>query len=157
MKFEESDPNPRTDVEMTPCAHCAKPTPKNYLNPPILCSWECRVAACEAGGGERHTPNGLPVMFIRSDGLMTECAHGDHEDYLFPVKVIGGEDCESYPQTHALVYTDGRIALTLYETSPAIWSAREGRFLGGLYQSRSTRLSDESLAAIAEHMKKVRP
>jgi hypothetical protein len=58
-------------------------------------AWEYRVAGCVLGGGRLNTPNGLPVMSIRADGLMSECGEGDHLTYLFPV-AITGSPADSY-------------------------------------------------------------
>jgi hypothetical protein len=52
-----------------------------------------------------------------------------------------------YGETHALIYTDGCVALTLYETCYAIWSVRSGRRLGG--GSGNYRLSEAACKKIA--------
>jgi hypothetical protein len=134
------------------CLHCGKDTggPTNY------CNWGCLEAYNRAHGGKEHLPNGLPVRSIRHDGLMLECEHGDHPDYLFPVLAtyIGPTPESEYEygdELHALIYTDGHVALTLYETEPHLWLAgvpyrqrdgREGKF----------RLADESMTKIAEYV-----
>ncbi len=119
-------------------------------------AWEYRVAECVLGGGRLNTPNGLPVMSIRADGLMSECGEGDHSTYLFPVAITGctyPEDAAigfiEYPQTHALIYTDGVIALTLYEANYSIWSVHDGAPLGGRYQQPHERLCHASCERIA--------
>lgn len=133
------------------CAHCGKPTPphSNY------CGWACMIAYARANGGVEYLPNGLPIGCIRSDGMMFECENGDHPMYLFPVDVDGqeypsdvAEGFSEYPQLHALVYTDGNIALTLYEANYALWHVHDGIPLGGRYQRDHERLSDASLEKI---------
>jgi len=120
------------------CLRCGKDTggPTNY------CNWGCLEAYNRAHGGKEHLPNGLPVRSIRHDGLMLECEHGDHPDYIGPTPE---NEYEYRDELHALIYTDGHIALTLYETEPHLWLAgvpyrqrdgREGKF----------RLADESVA-----------
>ena len=155
---EEREKTMTDDPKMIPCAQCEKPTPNGpHLNPPVLCSWECRVAMCEANGGERRTPNGLPVRYMRFDGLMLECADADHDDYLFPVEVVNTEKGGEYPQLHALIYTDGCVALTLWEHCYTIWGATEGEPIGGTHQRKSERLSDAAIKAIAAYMEKRTP
>lgn len=118
--------------------------------------WSRDVARAVAEGGRVNTPNGLPVRSIRFDGLMSECSEGDHATYLFPVDVTGENDARDaadghaeYPQLHALIYTDGVIALTLYEANYAIWSVRDGAPRGGRYQRDHERLSTCSREKIA--------
>jgi hypothetical protein len=75
---------------------------------------------------------------------------------MFPV-IVEGENDQSdadqgfykYPETQALIYTDGVIALTMYEANYAIWSVRTGEPLGGRYQYPCERLSEESRKKIA--------
>lgn len=155
---EEREKTMTEDPKTIPCAQCEKPTQNGpHLNPPIYCSWECRVAACEARGGERRTPNGLPVRCIRFDGLMLECEGGAHRDYLFPVDIVSTEEGGEYPQLHALIYTDGNVAVTLWEHCYTMWSARYGEPIGGSYQRECERLSEASINAIAAHMEKRAP
>lgn len=125
------------------------------------------IACAKAGGGVVHTPNGLPIRSIRHDGNMYEHGHGDHPDYKFPVEIeyVGGlkkevldeltefwrvenpteEDARRYlAETHALIYTDGSIAVTLYECNYSMFSLRTGECLGGRYVSKDNRLSEKS-------------
>ncbi len=135
---------------MNPCFHCGTPVDQsNY------CSWDCHVAHARTLGATERCPNGLPIACITAAGLLTECGHGDHETYLFPVDVEGDDEAldvvlgyRSYPQQHALIYTDGHVALTLYECSYALWSVHDGRPMGG-HQRASERLSTSALTAIA--------
>lgn len=123
-----------------------------------FCSWECRVAQARAEGCPELAPNGLPIRSIRADGLLLEHTDADHPTYVFPVEVEGTNDpgdvalghCE-YPQSHALIYTDGNIALTLYETNYAVWSLRDGEPLGGRYQYAHERLSETSCQKVREY------
>ena len=129
------------------CAFCGKPQPphSNY------CSWACMIACARANGGVAYLPNGLPIGSIRADGMMFEHGHGDHPTYLFPVDVDGKNDSDEaaegfaeYPQSHALVYTDGNVALTMYEANYALWSVRDGAPLGGRCQREHERLAEAS-------------
>jgi hypothetical protein len=129
------------------------PESKNY------CSWECRVNEAKNSGCKEILPNNLPIKCITGYGLLLEHEHGDHPDYKFPVEVayIGpvGEDQIAdfelltgrhasnedevrsfYTEVHALIYTDGSVALTLYECNYAIWSVETGECLGGRYVNK---------------------
>lgn len=107
--------------------------------------------------GRVHTPNGLPVTCVRFDGTELECEHGDHPDYLFPVTVEftgsreGLHDFEWQPETHALIYTDGRIAVTMHECCYATWLLPEGEMRDADIRGE-WRLSLASVAAIAAHV-----
>ena len=154
---------------MKRCLACDKQV-EDYLN---YCDWDCHVEAAKQAGGVMHCPNGLPVRCITRDNLMIECEHGDHPDYKFPVtlqytgtnpqedfQVMHGDGTiepmsdemarDRMQETHALIYTDGSIALTMYECGYGLWSLRDGKFLsgpawmsGGLF-----RLTDESLEKV---------
>ena len=138
---------------MSTCPRCGEE--------PSSCPWECRVAGARADGAVDHRPNGLPVGCITSTGLLLECEHGDHRDYKFPVEVTGpatemyvngeGEEVElpsRYPEQHALIYTDGCVALTLYECCYFLWHLATGEPIGGSIQSPDERLSPESCAKV---------
>lgn len=138
-------------AEVKKCTGCDKLT-ENYVN---WCSWECNVAHAKANGGIVHTPNGLPITTITCDGVMMEHEHADHPDYKFPVdveyvgvideddildaKMLLGDDVEPTEErvrmirheTHALIYSDGNIALTLYEYCYFTWLLHNGEFEGG--------------------------
>jgi hypothetical protein len=83
---------------------------------------------------------------------MLEIENGDHPTYMFPVDVeyVGNNaegvfsmiDCDGKKvdmgegwveaqkiQEHALIYTDGCVALTLYECCYALWHLRDGRIM----------------------------
>lgn len=131
---------------MSACVHCGQEAPPhcNY------CSWDCSVDEAKAGGGKVITPNGLPIRCIMADGTMLECEGGDHPTYLFPVTVECPSCSEEYDmQMHALIYTDGCVAVTIYEYCYAMWSVRDGKAWGGNLQRKTDRLSAESLAKIA--------
>ena len=106
--------------------------------------------------GRTYTPNGLPVTCVRFDGTELECEHGDHPTYLFPVTVeyIGAREGltedDGHPETHALIYTDGRIAVTLHECLYQTWLLPEGEMHDARH--RPWRLSPASVAAIAAHL-----
>jgi hypothetical protein len=97
---------------------------------------------------------------------MYEHEHGDHPDYKFPVEVeylgLISDDCRGdfemlarrvgtddevrkfLGETHALVYTDGTVALTLYECNYTLFLVETGKFLGGTYGSVNQQLSSLS-------------
>jgi hypothetical protein len=99
----------------------------------------------------------LPVTCIKADGTELECEHGDHPTYLLPVTVEftgsreGLRNFEWHPETHALIYTDGRIAVTLHECLYQTWSLPGGE-MRGADVCGEWRLSPASVAAIAEHI-----
>jgi len=130
------------------CSHCGKQIP-SYRN---YCGWDCMVAEAKKNGGRVHTPNGLPIRCLNRDGTMLEHAHGDHPDYKFPVDVefvgevdeghrddyvnmTGSRAKENFTdedvrkffmETHALIYTDTSIALTMYECTYALFELTRG-------------------------------
>lgn len=108
-------------------------------------------------GTRDHLPNGLPVRSVRFDGLRLECESGDHPDYLFPVKaettlepeIDHGHTIDFNQPGHALIYTDGYVALTLYEHCYSLWLvAHDGLWLSGKLQDETFRLSRESVDQI---------
>lgn len=143
-----------------PCGNCGKLN--EYRN---YCNWECSVSAAMKAGGKKHLPNGLPVGSIRHDNEMFEHEHGDHPDYKFPVEIewigqltdehredfkmisdrLPKDDEElrsSMGETHALIYTDGNIVLTMYECCYAMWHLHDdGRWLGGSLWSNKFKLN----------------
>ena len=131
------------------CASCGEKTPP-YAN---YCNWDCQIAQARQLGGREILPNGLPIRCITASGDMLECEDGDHPDYLFPVEVwrdhFTDRDNEKHHESHALIYVDDAIALTLYEASYTLWSRQTGRFLSGPSFEVKNRLSAESLAKIA--------
>lgn len=113
-----------------PCLSCGKYNAgKNY------CSWDCSINYAKKNGGTIHCPNNLPIVCIKSDNSMWEHEHADHPDYKFPVEVntemtlsslsdfdgatlkegIYYSDPMPHIESHALIYTDGCVALTMYE------------------------------------------
>lgn len=134
------------------CVHCGKEVEK-YLN---YCNWSCHIEAAFALGGVAHLPNGLPIMCIKHDGSMYEHEHGDHPDYKFPVKVeyVGVKEelpdwDDSYcDQVHALIYTDGVVAITLYECCYSTWFLRDGHGTGSLWKMSEWKLKQESIDEI---------
>jgi hypothetical protein len=140
------------------CVYCGKETAPSHN----YCDGACVIAHASAEGGFVHTPNGLPVRCVRFDGLMTEMEGGDHPDYRFPVEIesydvpYGAPETGiqlQYPQTEALIYTDGSIALTLYECNYSMWSLYDGDPLGGTLQSKSAFLSEASRQEILARLK----
>ncbi len=135
------------------CTYCKKPC-NDWMN---YCGWECMKAEATAAGGRQHQPNGLPICSIKYDGEMYEHEHGDHPDYQFPVTVtyvlprpeLPEWDHSYEPQDHALIYSDGSIALTMYECCYTLWHLRDGSYIGGF--SKDYRLTEESLEKIRGH------
>lgn len=121
--------------------------------------WNTRVEwLLRQTGTRKHLPNNLPVRCIRHDGLMLECENGDHQDYLFPVDaesshapevVPGGPPLPFNQPRHALIYTDGNVALTLYECCYSLWHiGRDGEWISGALQDDSYRLTRDSVDKI---------
>lgn len=114
--------------------------------------WACVVEAAKLRGGQVVTPNGLPIRCIQSDGTMLEHEHGDHPDYRFPVEVeyVGPppKDGSYSNETHALIYQDGSMALTLYECCYSMWGLRDGLCLGGFNERGKWKLTPEALTKI---------
>ena len=152
------------EPEKRVCPGCVKEPPQSYIN---YCDWDCNVVAAKAAGGRTHTPNGLPVRCVKADGTMLEHEHGDHPDYMFPVEIryvgpvgpdqisdaemtFGGPCTEAeardmMSETHALIYSDSYVAITLYECSYAMWYLMDGEFAGGnLWKSGKWKLDEES-------------
>lgn len=152
------------------CLNCGKPPPQTYLN---YCDWECTVEHARKEGAVEVRPNGLPIRCVTASGLLLECEDGDHATYIFPVEVeyIGPAPKEYFGhyhgdsntltpatpeevsqrkfETHALIYTDGHVALTLYEMCYAMWYLRKGELGGGsLWRKKEWKLTEESVKAI---------
>jgi hypothetical protein len=114
--------------------------------------WKCIIEMHKKAGHPQYTPNNLPIMCIRADGLMLEIEGGDHPDYKFPVQAdyIGPKDETRYQtidgsgnisvmedwwkeaidhEAHALLYANESVAVTLYETCSAVWALSPKRRL----------------------------
>jgi len=141
---------------MKNCLHCKKEIQesRNY------CDFACGVALAKAEGSKEHLPNGLPISCITASGFLLECEHGEHLDYKFPVRIqttVPERDPEyrEYPQTHAFIYTDGVVAVTMYEANYYMWSLHnDGETLGGRYAYKTDRLSEESCKKVLDHFEK---
>lgn len=130
-------------------------------------TWEQTVAEALARGGKVIAPNNLPIACVRHDDTCLEHEHADHPDYLFPVSIVYTEPVPPVPadwegdaalwaldyetETHALIYYDDSIALTLYEACYFIWSLRDGRGFSGFGRRESPGwlLSSEDRERIA--------
>lgn len=104
-----------------------------------------------------RTPNGLPVECIR-DGLLLEHKHGDHPDYKFPVTVeyIGNSPdlmSEERKQSHAVIYTDGYVIITLFEHVYAMWDNHGRVKAGQMWKKSDWKLSDKSLERVLDWVK----
>ena len=155
---------------MKVCGYCKKPV-EEYHN---YCGWACMIEEAKANGGKVSAPNGLPIGSIDRDGNMWEHEHGDHPDYKFPVTIeyVGGKPEEQFrvmhgdgtvepmskewadarsKETHALIYTDGYVALTIYECTYAMWSLKDGSIRAGqMWKKGDWKLADESITKIME-------
>lgn len=153
------------------CAFCGKQCP-SYQH---YCDWNCIVEDAKKDGGKVHCPNGLPIKSVDRDGNMWEHEHGDHPNYMFPVDVdyvgqlddrtvtdyrrfVLGSYADDTPldeakvrqfhgERHALVFTDGVVALTMYECCYSLWSVHDGSLLRVhlWYTKEDHRLSEASL------------
>lgn len=151
------------EANMKKCLNCKKRVHK-WLN---FCSWDCHVELAKKDGGKLHTPNGLPVRCITCDNVMLECEHGDHPTYMFPVEVeftgrrepVLDEGYDPYAnETHALIYTDGTVALTLHEAQYFLWHLtnwERPKMLGGSdAYPVELKLTDESVEKIKQRLEK---
>lgn len=120
-------------------------------------TWEERIADAIAVGGRVIAPNHLSIKCLRYDGAVMEHEHADHPDYKFPVVAdfVGPVprdllDCDAYcPETHALIYTDGSVAVTVHECTYSTWLVSDGKCIGGQHgELDDWRLSEASRAAI---------
>ena len=144
------------------CVICGKKLPEMYLS---HCSWDCSVEDAKRKGGEIHQPNGLSIQSIKCDGSLWEHEHADHPDYKFPVEIeYTGEkpelpDWDSYCNaTHALIYTDEFIVVTLYECSYAMWHLADRSYMGGrsAWYNNKWKLTAESRDKVLEFCDKNR-
>lgn len=138
---------------MKTCPNCSKEMP-SWVN---YCSWNCGIELCRKDGGREFTPNGLPIKSIRWDGLMLEHSHGDHPDYKFPISAmrvnripVDENGLNENHETHALIYTDGHVAVSLYEGCYSIWSVGSGKSLGGWNNRHEWALDGKSLKKLRE-------
>lgn len=157
------------DAVARKCAFCGKEPPP-YNN---YCNWECQIGLAKSLGGKVITPNGLPIACIKANNDMLEDAHADHPDYKFPVEVkyIGtefyiedevlmfgrdlteAERLRSRDETHALIYTDGCVAVTMYECCYAFFYLRDGKLAGGsCWQLGDYELAPESRSEIVDRL-----
>ena len=114
------------------------------------------------------------LLLAEQDEDFREHEHSKHTDYKCAVDVefigdITEEDREDFRmlyssependgevraskmQTHALIYTDGSIVVTLYEYVYAFWFAIDGNLMHGLlWKHGQVKLSNDSLGLIKE-------
>lgn len=135
------------------CVSCGKAI-EPHVN---YCDWQCHIDLAKHEGGRVICPNGLPITCIRYDSTMMEHEHADHPNYRFPVVVefVGTRPelpdwDDSYTQeTHALIYTDGSVALTMYECNYGLFSVHDGLSIAGPGWKRGEwKLSQESLTKV---------
>lgn len=136
------------------CECCGK---TNETEGNLSCTIECAVELFKRAGAKVIAPNNLPITCF-SDHAIMEHEHADHPTYMFPVTFeYFGEvpeleewDVFSYqPETHALIYTDGCIAVTLYEYVFAVCYLRENEIKhGSLWKDEKWRLTASSLEKV---------
>jgi hypothetical protein len=138
---------------MNICCNCGKKIPDLHS----YCTWDCQIDAWRKSGGVECCPNGLPVRCLRSDGVMLEHAAADHHDYKFPIQVefVGQIPADhkdwdhSYEnELHALIYSDGFIAVTICDCSYFMWYVNNrdnGRYGGKEEWYKEWRLTDDAL------------
>lgn len=112
-----------------------------------FCSFACRVAHLEFRGYKVVSPNNICPCSFSSNFVAREHEHAEHPDYKHPVKVtyvgehipdpwmeenFGPLDLDFWDQTHALLYTDGCVALTMYERNHFLWTLSTGKCLCGI-------------------------
>lgn len=139
---------------MNKCMNCGVSCLHNY------CSWDCQVEEAEKLGGPLICPNGLPISCLRGhDNARMENAYADHPTYKFPVSAefrppSPGDYSEDYHrnETHALIYVDRGIALTIYDACYAMWYLHDGRNAGGRLWMHHPHwaLTEESLKKIKQ-------
>jgi hypothetical protein len=140
--------------------------------------WKQKVEELKEAGYPVFAPNNLPIRCITADGTMKEHEHSDHIDYKFPVmcEYVGGnkEDYystngldEKFPmdeweideqnhEEHALIYTDGFLAVTMFEYCYSIWYLREDGHCGGGFDQKWDRKNNKGWKLDAESIKKIK-
>lgn len=140
---------------MKQCAYCKREI-EDAVN---YCSWQCHIDEARALGGKVIAPNGLPATVIKFDGSMLEHEHADHPSYVFPVEIeyrgvvpegLDEWDCSYKPETHALIYTDGNIAITLYEHTYGAFFIADGSSWSNKNWHKDWFLTKESIDKIVK-------
>jgi hypothetical protein len=136
------------------CCNCGKENlDVNY------CNFDCIIETAKKAGGKVITPNNLPIGCVTCDYTMLECEHGDHPSYKFPVvvKYIGKREPDAHEfdyadETHALIFFDDTIALTLHECCYYVFSLKTGILYLSEYdfEINNYQLTEESLQKIKE-------
>ena len=78
--------------------------------------------------------------------------HEDHPTRLFEVTAQPNQGPQ---ETHTLIYTDGTIAVTLYDCCYAMWHLSTGWLMHGTLWTKGDYLAPESGKAIKAHCEKV--
>jgi hypothetical protein len=158
------------------CPNCGKNVPEFHNT---CGEYDCAIDSAKKAGGKVIAPNDLPIVCIRHDHAMLEDEHATHRHYKFPVEArfhltpqelfdegesfwvdgngdktkMSVEDLEyDCVQTHALIYKDGGVAVTLYECCYAMWHLYDGKVAGGsLWEKGHWVLTPESRAKIKEY------
>lgn len=144
---------------MNHCDNCNKECEHNY------CDWQCHIEAAKKEGGKVICPNGLPITCIMANWDMLEHADANHPDYKFPVEIefVGTKpadapDWEYSNESHALIYCDVSVALTIYECCYELWRMRDGLPAGrggrGTLYSKEWRMTEASRKKILDQFKR---
>ena len=97
-----------------------------------------------------------------ANGDMLEHCDADHPDYKFPVEIefIGTRpadalDFEYRSESHALIYCNSSVALTIYECCFELWRLRDGMPTGrDVPRNKEWRMTEASRNKIVEHYAK---
>ena len=139
--------------------------------------WEDRVAELRAQGAKEIAPNGLRICCIRADGTLLEHEEADYPAYMFPVTCdyVGNDpkfgmalqDGKEVPleenfvdgmkhESHALIHTDGVIAVTVYERCFYVWRLKDGKCAAGpsWLKQREWKLREEDCVRCCEVFEK---
>lgn len=145
---------------MIKCGNCGKEN--EFTN---YCDWECHVEAATKSGGKIIAPNNLPITCIKHDGTLLEHSDADNPNYKFPITVEfvgikpeGYDDCNSKnydpfsyeDQSHALLFCDRYVAVTIYECRYFMWSCHKGFLHNNMngYKAKEWKITEKSLAEI---------
>jgi hypothetical protein len=163
---------------MADCLFCGKPTPdhNNYCdgdcivtdakraggivhtpnNLPIRCiRHNNMMLECENGD---HKDYKFPVTveyigtdnddLLKMSSALGNVVHNNDAGSCFCEDCLSLAQSERGDQTHAFIYTDGCIALTLYECDYILFKLVDGSILYGFYDPKNWKLTDESLEKI---------
>lgn len=116
-------------------------------------TWEEEVNQRKLAGAKIIAPNGLPIRFVRSDGVLLEIEGADHEGYKFPITTehvddTSPEDSFIRSRRHAVVFVENHVCLTVFNGSYHLWSVQDGRALVGRLHDMKWAIANDSLKKI---------